>query len=155
MLPVMPHALVLSLAALSLAAPLHASLHAQQPVAPAGAPTDAAMAMLPMSSSAADARMHATLGQRALDMGHEPEAARHFQQALAADSTSAFAHLGAANASTSFGEYGASLKAAIATYRALVAAHAAEAKVAMAIDDFGSARRALTRRSPLVRQQFA
>ncbi len=120
----MPRPLVLSLAALFLAAPLHSFLCAQQPVvARAGTPTDASMAMLPISSASAVARMHATLGQRALDMGHDPEAAQHFQQAVAADSTSAFAHLGAANASTSFAEYDAKLKAA-----AKFAAHATRAE---------------------------
>jgi tetratricopeptide (TPR) repeat protein len=56
--------------------------------------------------------MHATLGQRALDMGRATEAVQHFQQAVAADPTSAFAQLGAANASTSFADYDAKLAAA-------------------------------------------
>ena len=70
------------------------------------------MAMLPMTSSSAAAKMHAMLGQRALETNHLPEAAQHFAQAIAADSTLAFAWLGAANASTSFAEYDAKLKAA-------------------------------------------
>ena len=107
----MPRPLVLALAALSLAVPLRSVLCAQQPVvAHADTATDASMAMLPMSSSSVAARMHATLGQRALDMGRESEAARHFQQAVAADSTSVFAHLGVAKTSTSFAEYDAKLK---------------------------------------------
>jgi tetratricopeptide (TPR) repeat protein len=71
------------------------------------------MSMLPMTTSSASARMHAMLGQRALETSHAPEAARHFQQAIAADSTLAFARLGAANASTSFAEYNANLAAAV------------------------------------------
>jgi tetratricopeptide (TPR) repeat protein len=70
------------------------------------------MAMLPMTSSSAAAKMHAMLGQRALETNHLPEAAQHFAQAIAADSALAFAWLGAANASTSFAEYDAKLKAA-------------------------------------------
>jgi tetratricopeptide (TPR) repeat protein len=70
------------------------------------------MAMLPMTTSSAAARMHAMLGQRALETSHQLEAARHFQQAIAADSTLAFAWLGAANAATSFAEYEAKLGAA-------------------------------------------
>ena len=70
------------------------------------------MAMLPMTSPSATAKMHAMLGQRALETNHVLEAAQHFEQAIAADSTLAFAHLGAANASTSFTEYDAKLRAA-------------------------------------------
>jgi tetratricopeptide (TPR) repeat protein len=70
------------------------------------------MAMLPMASSSAAAKMHALLGQRALEMNRPAEAAQHFQQALASDSTSAFAQLGAANATTSFAEYDAALSKA-------------------------------------------
>ena len=70
------------------------------------------MAMLPMSTSSAAARMHALLGQRALETSHLPEAAQHFQQAIAADSTLAFAWLGAANAATSFADYEAKLSMA-------------------------------------------
>jgi Flp pilus assembly protein TadD len=70
------------------------------------------MVMLPMTTSSADARMHAMLGQRALETNHPSEAAQHFAQAIAADSTLAFARLGAANASTSFAEYDARLSAA-------------------------------------------
>jgi len=70
------------------------------------------MAMLPMTSSSAAAKMHAMLGQRALETNHPLEAAQHFEQAIAADSTLAFARLGAANASTSFAEYDAKLSAA-------------------------------------------
>jgi tetratricopeptide (TPR) repeat protein len=105
---------ILSLAALALAAPSHHALRAQQKttVTQAGDVANVAMAMLPMSTSSATARMHATLGQRALDMGHGPEATRHFQQAVAADPTSAFAQLGAANASTSFADYDAKLSVA-------------------------------------------
>lgn len=81
------------------------------------------MAMLPMSSSSAAAKMHATLGQRALDMNRPTEAAQHFREALAADSTSAFAQLGAANAATSFAEYDAALSKA-----ARLAEHASPAE---------------------------
>lgn len=81
------------------------------------------MAMLPMSSSSAAAKMHAMLGQRALETGHAPQAAQHFQQAIAADSTSAFAQLGAANASVSFADYDARLSAA-----ARLADHASKAE---------------------------
>lgn len=70
------------------------------------------MAMLPMTSSSAAAKMHAMLGQRALETNHVAEAAQHFQQAIAADSTLAFAWLGAANASTSFADYQTKLSAA-------------------------------------------
>jgi Flp pilus assembly protein TadD len=70
------------------------------------------MAMLPMTSSSAAARMHAMLGQRALETNRLPEAAQHFAQAIAADSALAFAWLGAANASTSFADYDAKLKTA-------------------------------------------
>ena len=109
----MPRALLLSLAALTFAAPLHHSLLSQQaPVVQAGRPSDEAMAMLPVATSSEAAKLHVLLGQRALDVGRAPEAARHFQQAIAADSTSAFAQLGAANASTSFAEYDAKLSAA-------------------------------------------
>src|SRR3979411_769112 len=106
--------LILSLAALALAAPSHHALRGQQKttVTQAGDVANVAIAMLPMSTSSAAAKMHATLGQRALDMGHRPEATRHFQQAVAADPTSAFAQLGAANASTSFADYDAKLSAA-------------------------------------------
>jgi len=117
-------ALLSSLVALSIAAPLHQSLSSQQlSVVQAGKPSDASMAMLPMASSSAAAKMHAMLGQRALDMNRPAEAAQHFQQALAADSTSAFAQLGAANAATSFAEYDAKLKAA-----ARLAEHASPAE---------------------------
>jgi tetratricopeptide (TPR) repeat protein len=106
-------ALLSSLVALSIAAPLHQSLSSQQPsVVQAGRPSEASMAMLPMASSSAAAKMHAMLGQRALETNRPAEAAQHFQQALAADSTSAFAQLGAANATTSFAEYDAALSAA-------------------------------------------
>jgi len=109
----MSRALLVSIAALSLAAPLQRSLLAQQPyTTEVSNRSNAAVALLPMSTASADARMHATLGQRALDMGRAAEAARHFQQALAADPTSAFAQLGAANAATSFADYDAKLTAA-------------------------------------------
>jgi Flp pilus assembly protein TadD len=68
--------------------------------------------MLPMATGSAAARTHATLGQRALDLGHPSEAAEHFREALAADSTFAFGWLGLANASNSLEEYAADLKAA-------------------------------------------
>lgn len=109
----MPRVLFVSLAALVLTAPLHHSLLAQQRAdARAATASDARMAMLPMASTAAEARRHATLGQRALDMGRATEAAEHFREAIGADSTFAFAHLGAANASTSFSEYDAAISAA-------------------------------------------
>lgn len=71
------------------------------------------MAMLPMATSSAAAKMHAMLGQRALETNRPAEAAQHFKQALAADSTSAFAQLGAANAAASFAEYDAALSKAV------------------------------------------
>jgi tetratricopeptide (TPR) repeat protein len=114
--------LFVSLAALSLAAPLHQALLAQR-VVQEGKPLEASTALLPMSSSSAAAKMHATLGQRALDMGHPREAAQHFKEAVAADPTSAFAQLGAANASTSFADYDAKLAAA-----AKLAPHASRAE---------------------------
>jgi Tfp pilus assembly protein PilF len=109
-----PRAFILSLAALALAAPSHHALRAQQKttVTQAGEVSFDVIAMLPMSTSSVPAKIHATLGQRALDMGHGPEATRHFQQAVEADPTSAFAQLGAANASTSFADYDAMLSAA-------------------------------------------
>ena len=106
----MARVLLRAIAALSLAAPLHSPLISQ--VVQAGRPTEASMAMLPMTTSSAAARMHAMLGQRALETSHQLEAARHFQQAIAAESTLAFAWLGAANAATSFAEYEAKLSAA-------------------------------------------
>ena len=109
----MSRALLVSIAALSLAAPSRHTLLSQQPyTTEVSNRSNAAMAMLPMATASADARMHATLGQRALDMGRPAEAAQHFQQALAADPSSAFAQLGAANAATSFAEYEAKLAAA-------------------------------------------
>lgn len=109
----MHRALLFSLVALSVAAPLHRSLSAQQPsVVQAGKPSEASMAMLPMASTSAAAKMHAMLGQRALETNHPAEAAQHFKEALAADPTSTFAQLGAANATTSFAEYDAALSAA-------------------------------------------
>lgn len=113
-----------AIAALALAAPLHHSLLAQgESVVQAGRTTEASMAMLPMTTSSAAAKMHAMLGQRALETNHAPEAAQHFQQAIEADSTLAFAWLGAANASTSFAEYDAKLRTA-----ARLAEHASRAE---------------------------
>ena len=110
----MSRALLVSIAALTIAAPFHDQLLAQKSyVTEVSNKSNASMAMLPMSTASADARMHATLGQRALDMGRVPEAAQHFQQAVAADPTSAFAQLGAANASPSFADYDAKLAAAV------------------------------------------
>jgi Flp pilus assembly protein TadD len=106
----MARALLRAIAALAIAAPLHNSLFSQ--VVQAGRPSEASMAMLPMTTSSAAARMHAMLGQRALETNHGAEAAQHFQQAIAADSTLAFAWLGAANASTSFADYQTKLAAA-------------------------------------------
>lgn len=120
----MTRALLRAIAALSLAAPLHNALLSQQSsVVQAGKPSAASMSMLPMTSSSAAARMHAMLGQRALETNHPAEAAQHFQQAIAADSTLAFARLGAANASPSFAEYDANLTAA-----ARLAEHASRAE---------------------------
>jgi tetratricopeptide (TPR) repeat protein len=120
----MVRTLVHAVAALCLAAPLHDTLLSQRSsVAQAGKPSESSMAMLPMASSSAPARMHAMLGQRALETNHFADAAGHFAQAIAADSTMAFAWLGAANASTSFAEYDANLKAA-----ARLAEHASRAE---------------------------
>src|SRR6185369_17252742 len=96
----MARALLCAFAVLSLTAPLHNALLAQGSVVQAGRPSEASMAMLPMTSSSAAAKMHAMLGQRALETNHPLEAAQHFEKAIAADSTLAFARLGAANAST-------------------------------------------------------
>ena len=81
------------------------------------------MAMLPMTSSSAAARMHAMLGQRALETSHVADAAQHFAQAIAADSTLAFAWLGAANTSASFADYDGKLRVA-----ARLAEHASRAE---------------------------
>jgi tetratricopeptide (TPR) repeat protein len=120
----MARALVRAIAALLVAAPLHNALLSQRStVVQAGRPSEASMAMLPMTTSSAAARMHAMLGQRALETNHTAEAAEHFRQAIEADSTLAFARLGAANASTSYAEYDANLRAA-----ARVAEHASRAE---------------------------
>lgn len=109
----MARALPSAIAILFLAAPLHDPLRSQgSSVVQAGRPSEASMAMLPMTSSSAAARMHAMLGQRALETNHLPQAAQHFAQAIAADSALAFAWLGAANASTSFADYDARLRTA-------------------------------------------
>ena len=109
----MSRALIASFAALSLAAPLHQTLLAQQKyVVETSNKSNAALALLPMSTASADARMHAALGQRALDMGHARDAEKHFREAVAADPTSAFAQLGIANSAASFADYDASLSAA-------------------------------------------
>ena len=90
----MTRALISAVVALSLASPLHNALLSQQSsVVQAGKSSSASMTMLPMTSSSAAAKMHATLGQRALETNHPAEAAQHFQQAIAADSTLAFARL--------------------------------------------------------------
>ena len=120
----MTRALISAVVALSLASPLHNALLSQQSsVVQAGKSSSTSMTMLPMTSSSAAAKMHATLGQRALETSHPAEAAQHFQQAIAADSTLAFARLGAANAATSFAEYDANLTAA-----ARLAEHASRAE---------------------------
>ena len=120
----MARALFCTIAALALAAPLHNTLLSQRSsVVQAGRASESSMAMLPMTTSSAAARMHAMLGQRALETNHVSEAAQHFTQAIAADSTLAFARLGAANASTSFAEYDTNLKAA-----ARLAEHASRAE---------------------------
>ncbi|MFL5618330.1 MAG: hypothetical protein ACJ79A_08055, partial [Gemmatimonadaceae bacterium] len=120
----MARALVRAIAALFLAAPLHNALLSQRStVVQAGRPSEASMAMLPMTSSSAAAKMHAMLGQRALETNHTAAAVEHFRQAIAADSTLAFARLGAANASTSYAEYDANLRAA-----AKLAEHASRAE---------------------------
>jgi tetratricopeptide (TPR) repeat protein len=71
-----------------------------------------AATMLPMTTASDAAREHATLGQRSLDFGHQPEAAAHFREALAADSTFAFGWLGAANSSTSVADVARDLRTA-------------------------------------------
>ena len=140
----MSRALFASIAALSLAAPLHHSLpaQAQQKYATeVSNRSNAAMAMLPMSTSSADARMHATVGQRMLDMGHAVQAQEHFKEAVAADPTSAFAQLGFANASTSFKDFDERLKAAAAL--APNASRAEQLQIAIAqktlVSDFAGA----------------
>lgn len=106
--------LLVSIAALTLAAPSPDTLLAQQDryATPVSNRANVSLAMLPMSTSSNAARMHAELGQRALDFGHVTDAQEHFREALAADSTSAFAQLGIANASTTFSEYDVALAAA-------------------------------------------
>jgi Flp pilus assembly protein TadD len=106
--------LLLTIAALTLAVTSHAPLGAQQGkyVTEVSNRSDASMAMLPMATSSAAARMHIALGQRALDMGRQAEAQQHFSAAVAADSTSAFARYGAASSAASLSEYGAGLDAA-------------------------------------------
>lgn len=111
----LPRSFVLVLAALGTAAPGGALLLAQQKPggpAPTYGATSAATTMLPMTTASAAAREHATLGQRALDLGHQPQAAAHFRQAVAADSTFAFGWLGLANSSTSVGDFTRDLQTA-------------------------------------------
>lgn len=111
----MSRTILLSIAALALAAPAYRPLPAQQEkyATEVSNRTNASMAMFPMSTSSAAARMHAELGQRALDVGRATEAQKHFMEAVAADPTSAFAQLGYANAATSFGDYDTRLAAAV------------------------------------------
>jgi tetratricopeptide (TPR) repeat protein len=106
--------LLASIAALSIAAPLHHPLGAQQDrhVTEVSNRSNASMAMLPMATTSADARMHVTVGQHALDMGHVAKAEQHFTEAIAADSTSVLARLGYAAAAPSFGEFAARVEAA-------------------------------------------
>ncbi len=110
----MSRTLLFTIAAISIALPSHRSLQGQQHryLTEVSNKSNASTALLPMSTSSADARMHAALGQHALDMGHAIVAEQHFKEALAADPTSAFAQLGVANASNSFSEYDAGLNAA-------------------------------------------
>lgn len=110
----MSRALLASIAALSMAAPLHHPLVAQQDrhVTEVSNRSNASMAMLPMATTSADARMHVTVGQHALDMGHAAKAEQHFKEAIAADSTSALARLGFAAAAPSFAEFAARVEAA-------------------------------------------
>jgi Flp pilus assembly protein TadD len=113
-----------AVAALTIAASLPNALYSQQStVVQAGRASEASMSMLPMASSSAAAKMHAMIGLRALETNRSAEAAEHFAQAIAADSTSAFAWLGAANASTSFADYEAKLNRA-----ASLADHASRAE---------------------------
>ena len=77
-----------------------------------GARPATAMSLLPMNTASTAARAHAALGQRALDMQHPREAAEHFREAVAADSSFAFGHLGLANSSTSLGEFTTNLRTA-------------------------------------------
>lgn len=110
----MSRALLASIAALSVAAPLHHPLAAQQAryATEVSNRSNASMAMLPMATTSADARMHVTVAQHALDMGHAAKAEQHFKEAIAADSTSALARLGYAAAAPSFAEYTARVDAA-------------------------------------------
>ena len=87
----MNRTMLVTIAALVLAAPSHDPLRAQQDryATEVSNRSNAATPMLPMSTSSNAARMHAELGQRALDMGRPAEARQHFQEALAADGEAA------------------------------------------------------------------
>jgi tetratricopeptide (TPR) repeat protein len=59
----------------------------------------------PITTASADARTHFLAGQRELDLGRVFEALDHFQRAVAADSTFAFAYLNVANTSNSLADF--------------------------------------------------
>jgi len=61
--------------------------------------------MLPITTSSQAARSHFLQGQRELDLGRFIESNAHFQQAIAADSSFAFAYLSAANTANSLDEF--------------------------------------------------
>jgi len=81
------------------------ALAQQKPPTYAAATGARAVTMLPMATGSAAARSHATLGQRALDLGHPAEAAEHFREAVEADTLFAFGWLGLANSSNSLEEF--------------------------------------------------
>ncbi|MFL5576442.1 MAG: hypothetical protein ACJ79S_10790 [Gemmatimonadaceae bacterium] len=101
----------MALAALG-GAPLLAQQKPAAPPAYGATSATSTAAMLPMTTASAAAREHATLGQRALDFGHQQEATAHFRQAVEADSGFAFGWLGLANASTSVGDFTRDLRVA-------------------------------------------
>jgi tetratricopeptide (TPR) repeat protein len=59
----------------------------------------------PITTASADARTHFLAGQRERDLGRAFEALDHFQRAVAADSTFAFAYLNVANTSNSLADF--------------------------------------------------
>lgn len=77
----------------------------------------------PITTVSADARAHFLAGQRELDLARAFDALDHFQRAVAADSTFAFAYLNVANTSNSLADFKTNLARAEA-----LAAGASEAE---------------------------
>lgn len=102
----MPRFTALSLAVAVLLLPALRGGNAQQPTVTYVSAGDVASSrMLPLTTRVAAARTHVIAGQRALDAGLAPDAYAHFEQAVAADSTFAFAHLGMAYSAPSLTAY--------------------------------------------------